>query len=196
MNFQIYKPYVVVEVDDPGQRNQTFPADLDDKTTDKPQWNMDFTLLVYRIHHSMFDIFRNIFLMWIKTSFCCFSDITSKSTEILFEVWDKGDERKDQQEQKDAFLGLGIVSVEELQIATTSRHVIPLQGRPYFDADDDADENNINGLLTVEFVLLEKPISKRDDVSQIEGTKIKTALTSNGKGTFKIRRMYKSVLLE
>ena len=46
MNFQIYKPYVVVEVDDPGQRNQTFPADLDDKTTDKPQWNMDFTLLV------------------------------------------------------------------------------------------------------------------------------------------------------
>ena len=111
-------------------------------------------------------------------------------------MWDKVSECNDQQEQKDAFLGLGIVSVEELQIATTSRHVIPLQGRPYFDAEDDADENNINGLLTVEFVLLEEQVSKRDDVSQIESTKIKTALTSNGKGTFKIRRMYKSVLLE
>ena len=144
----------------------------------------------------MFNIFRNIFLMWIKTSFCFFSDITSKSTEILFEVWDKGDESKDQQEQKDAFLGLGIVSVEELQIATTSRHVIPLQGRPYFGAEDDGDENNINGLLTVEFVLLETQVSRKDEVSQIDGGKTKTALESNGKGTFKIRRIYKSVLLE
>ena len=134
--------------------------------------------------------------MWTKTSFSFNSDITSKSTEILFEVWDKVGECKDQQEQKDMFLGLGIVSVEELQIATTSRHVIPLQGRPYFDAEDDADENNINGLLTVEFVLLEKQVSKKDDVSQIGGAKTKTALASNGKGTFKIRRMYKSVLLE
>ena len=58
MNFQIYRPYVVVEVDDPGQRNQTFPADLDDKTTDKPQWNMDFTLLVHKIHHTMSNIFK------------------------------------------------------------------------------------------------------------------------------------------
>ena len=114
----------------------------------------------------------------------------------MFEVWDKVGENKDQQEQKDAFLGLGIVSVEELQIATTSRHVIPLQGRPYFDADDDADENNINGLLTVEFVLLETQVSRKDEVSQIDGGKTKTALESNGKGTFKIRRMYKSVLLE
>ena len=102
----------------------------------------------------------------------------------------------DQQEQKDAFLGLGIVSVEELQIATTSRHVIPLQGRPYLGAEDDADENNINGLLTVEFVLLETPVSKKDDVSQIEGAKTKTALEPNGKGTFKIRGTYQSVLLE
>ena len=131
-----------------------------------------------------------------KTSFCFHSDITSKSTEILFEVWDKVSECNDQQEQKDAFLGLGIVSVEELQIATTSRHVIPLQGRPYFGAEDDADENNINGLLTVEFVLLETKVSRKDEVSQIDGGKTKTALESNGKGTFKIRRMYKSVLLE
>ena len=134
--------------------------------------------------------------MWIKSSFSFHSDITSKSTEILFEVWDKVGESEDQQEQKDAFLGLGIVSVEELQIATTSRHVIPLQGRPYFGAEDDADENNINGLLTVEFVLLETPVSKKDDVSQIEGAKTKTALESSGKGTFKIRGTYKSVLLE
>ena len=189
MTFQIYKPYVVVEVDDPGQRNQTFPADLDDKTTDKPHWNMEFTLLVNKIHHSMSHIFKKYLFclfVWIQTSFCFHSDITSKSTEILFEVWDKVGENKDEQEQKDAFLGLGIVSVEELQIATTSRHVIPLQGRPYFGAEEDADKNNINGLLTVEFVLLETQVLKNNDVSQIEGAKTKTALASNGKGTFKI----------
>jgi hypothetical protein len=55
---------------------------------------------------------------------------------------------------------LGIVSVEELHIASTSRHVIPLQGRPYYGTDDD-DENNINGLLTVEFVLIDKMYSKK-----------------------------------
>ena len=78
----------------------------------------------------------------------------------MFEVWDCGKEENNSVEQKDAFLGLGIVSVEELHIASTSRHVIPLQGRPYYGTEDD-DENNINGLLTVEFVLIEKKYSRK-----------------------------------
>ena len=87
------------------------------------------------------------------------SNLTTKTSEILFEVWDGGNESDVNEEDSNTFLGLGIVSVEELQIASTSRHVIPLQGRPYFDTDD-SNGDNIHGLLTVEFVLIEKKYSK------------------------------------
>ena len=87
------------------------------------------------------------------------SNLTTKTSEILFEVWDGGKETDDIEEDNNTFLGLGIVSVEELQIASTSRHVIPLQGRPYFNTEDNH-EDNIHGLLTVEFVLIEKKYSK------------------------------------
>ena len=87
------------------------------------------------------------------------SNLTSKTSEILFEVWDGGKENDDNEEDDSTFLGLGIVSVEELQIASTSRHVIPLQGRPYFSTYEN-NEDNIHGLLTVEFALIEKKYSK------------------------------------
>ena len=74
-------------------------------------------------------------------------------------MWDGGKENIDNEEDNSTFLGLGIVSVEELQIASTSRHVIPLQGRPYFSTDEN-NEDNIHGLLTVEFALIEKKYSK------------------------------------
>ena len=74
-------------------------------------------------------------------------------------MWDGGEVTDDDEEDNNTFLGLGIVSVEELQIASTSRHVIPLQGRPYFNSDNNS-QDNIHGLLTAEFVLVEKKYSK------------------------------------
>ena len=97
-------------------------------------------------------------MVYLKTFIIC-SNLTSKTSEILFEVWDGGNESDVNEEDSNTFLGLGIVSVEELQIASTSRHVIPLQGRPYFNTDD-SNGDNIHGLLTVEFVLIEKKYSK------------------------------------
>jgi ribosomal protein L37AE/L43A len=69
-------------------------------------------------------------------------EITSTSSEVLFEVWDQGQKIG----KSDAFLGLAIVSVSELMVTNSQRHVVPLQGRPY-------EEDQVTGLLTVEFVL-------------------------------------------
>ena len=70
------------------------------------------------------------------------SDLTSTSSEVLFEVWDQGQKIG----KSDAFLGLAIgeylssilyvlvmcaVSVSELMVTNSQRHVVPLQGRPY-----------------------------------------------------------------
>ena len=73
----------------------------------------------------------------------CLSEITSQSSEVLFEVWDQGQKIG----KSDAFLGLAIgeqcfinssctypifsVSVAELMVTSSQRHVVPLQGRPY-----------------------------------------------------------------
>jgi len=68
-------------------------------------------------------------------------DITKHTSELLFEVWDQGQTIG----QSDAFLGLAIVSVSELMVTASQRHVIPLQGRPY-------EEDKVTGLLTIEFL--------------------------------------------
>ena len=73
----------------------------------------------------------------------CLSEITSQSSEVLFEVWDQGQKIG----KSDAFMGLAIgnnssstevvsipyflVSVLELMVTSSQRHVVPLQGRPY-----------------------------------------------------------------
>ena len=77
----------------------------------------------------------------------------------MFEVWDGGIESEKEKRGDATFLGLGIVSINELHIASDSRHVIPLQGRPNYGARND-DESYINGLLTVEFILVEKSYSR------------------------------------
>ena len=59
----------------------------------------------------------------------------------------------------DAFLGLGIVAVQELMITSTQRHVIPLQGRPFEHGDD------INTLLTVQVKLCNKACEFIEQVS-------------------------------
>eukprot|EP00090_Calanus_glacialis_P010043 TRINITY_DN18425_c0_g1_i1.p1 TRINITY_DN18425_c0_g1~~TRINITY_DN18425_c0_g1_i1.p1 ORF type:complete len:540 (+),score=148.32 TRINITY_DN18425_c0_g1_i1:22-1620(+) len=68
-------------------------------------------------------------------------EITSQSSEILFEVWDQGQKIG----KSDAFMGLAIVSVSELMVTSSQRHVVPLQGRPY-------EEDQVTGLLTIEFL--------------------------------------------
>ena len=42
--FQVFRPYVIIEIDDPGQRMQTLTANMSDSALDIPQWNQDFTL--------------------------------------------------------------------------------------------------------------------------------------------------------
>jgi len=68
-------------------------------------------------------------------------EITSQSSEVLFEVWDQGQKIG----KSDAFMGLAIVSVSELMVTSSQRHVVPLQGRPY-------EEDQVTGLLTIEFL--------------------------------------------
>ena len=76
----------------------------------------------------------------------CSSELTNKSKEILFEVWNENKE-------KELFLGLGIVSTEELQLSQSQRMVIPLQGNPAFKPAGSLEEDMFGGLLTLQFLL-------------------------------------------
>ena len=76
----------------------------------------------------------------------CSSELTNKSKEILFEVWNEN-------EEKELFLGLGIVSTEELQLSQSQRMVIPLQGNPAFKPAGSLEEDMFGGLLTLQFLL-------------------------------------------
>jgi len=73
-------------------------------------------------------------------------NLTKYSSEILFEIWD-------QSKKAEKFLGLGIVSISELMSTPSQRHVIPLQGRPY-------EEDQVSGLLTIEFVFKDSGLNK------------------------------------
>ena len=42
--FQVMRPYVVIEIDDPGQRMQTLNAEMSDSQWDAPKWDQEFTL--------------------------------------------------------------------------------------------------------------------------------------------------------
>ena len=97
-----------------------------------------------------------------------FRDITKQSSELLFKVWDQGQKVG----QSDAFMGLAIrkffsvsfsillifsplVSVSELMVTASQRHVLPLQGRPY-------QEDQVSGLLTIEFLFKDVGLSWED----------------------------------
>ncbi|XP_076372607.1 uncharacterized protein LOC143257584 isoform X4 [Tachypleus tridentatus] len=62
--------------------------------------------------------------------------------EILFEIYDQG------KDNKDKFLGLGIVGVKEIMNNPSQRQIIPLQSQPVTDGD-------VTGSLTVEFLFME-----------------------------------------
>jgi len=79
-------------------------------------------------------------------------EITKHSSEVLFEVWDQGQKIG----KSDAFMGLAIVSVSELMVTASQRHVVPLQGRPY-------EEDQVTGLLTVEFLFKDSVMASKDE---------------------------------
>ena len=71
-------------------------------------------------------------------------ELTKNSREILFEVWNN-----------ESFLGLGLVSVNELVLSEHQRMVIPLQGNPVMDNPGLGYDNSalFGGLLTVHFLI-------------------------------------------
>ena len=102
----------------------------------------------------------DIFYLWMVSNqfFFCFSELTNRSKEILFEVWNEN-------EEKELFLGLGIVSTEELQLSQSQRMVIPLQGNPAFRPAGSLEEDMFGGLLTLQFLL-----TNMDSTQKVEDT--------------------------
>ena len=92
----------------------------------------------------------------IRFFFFCFSELTNRSKEILFEVWNEN-------EEKELFLGLGIVSTEELQLSQSQRMVIPLQGNPAFKPAGSLEEDMFGGLLTLQFLLTNMDSTKKPE---------------------------------
>ncbi|KFM78444.1 C2 domain-containing protein 2, partial [Stegodyphus mimosarum] len=80
------------------------------------------------------------------------------SAELLFEVYDKG------KSSNENFLGLGIVSVEELIKNPSQRQIIPLQSRPM-------EKDDVTGSLTTEFLFLNQitPVSEPTYLAQHNG---------------------------
>lgn len=76
-----------------------------------------------------------------------YSEISNMSKEVLFEVWNQSKEIT----KSETFLGLGIVSIDELMITQTQRLVVPLQGNP--ESFSDGNTAIFGGLLTVHFLL-------------------------------------------
>ena len=77
-----------------------------------------------------------------------FSELTNMSKEVLFEVWNQP--ASELLAGTEIFLGLGIVSVDELGLNESQRLIVPLQGMP-----DNFNDNSavFGGLLTVHFLL-------------------------------------------
>jgi hypothetical protein len=71
-------------------------------------------------------------------------DLSSQSSEILFEVYDRPVNAND----VPRFLGLGLVGIDELTVGPSSNQVIALQPRPY-------ETEEVFGAITVEFVFIE-----------------------------------------
>ncbi|XP_054706655.1 uncharacterized protein LOC129216466 [Uloborus diversus] len=79
------------------------------------------------------------------------------SAELLFEIYDK------EKPSNENFLGLGIVSIEELIKNPSQRQIIPLQSRPLEDDD-------ITGSLTTEFLFLNQtPVFETTRLTQANG---------------------------
>uniref|UniRef100_T1IVR3 Phorbol-ester/DAG-type domain-containing protein n=1 Tax=Strigamia maritima TaxID=126957 RepID=T1IVR3_STRMM len=88
-------------------------------------------------------------------------DLNNASAELLFEVWDKSQ----QVNKGNRFLGLGIISVDDLLRNPSQKQIIPLQSRPY-EGDD------ISGSLTVDFLCMESVDIPVETEKSIETSKV------------------------
>ena len=77
-----------------------------------------------------------------------YSELKNASKELLFEVWNN--------DKTETFLGLGIVSIDELQLSQQQRLVIPLQGNPGAASLSEL----FSGLLTVQFLMTQDEVKK------------------------------------
>lgn len=75
----------------------------------------------------------------------CVFDVNAKTKEIMFEVYNNKGYKEN---EKNQFLGLALVSMQELLESPSTRQVLSLQPRPYQD-------DKINGTLTLEFIIQE-----------------------------------------
>lgn len=106
-----------------------------------------------------------------------YSDLSSQSAEILFEVYDRSPTGVDVPPR---FLGLGLVGVDELLVGPASSQILALQPRPY-ETDD------VQGAITIEFVFIEGaevPAGRRP-YKMKEALKINNAIQSSGKNLIK-----------
>lgn len=160
-------PYVVTELDEPNQRHQTDVTKLIGGSD--AYWNQTFTF-----------------------------ELSNLSKEVLFEVWNKADQELEmsKDEEQEQFLGLGIVSVDELMLKQTQRLVVPLQGIPEIKASLGMAEENtavFGGLLTVHFLVT--PDQSIADL-QLEATngfdEIKTTDETADEGDYKhnLQKLY------
>lgn len=78
-----------------------------------------------------------------------FSNLNPASDEVLFEIYDAGEDGIILDEPK--FLGLAIVGLSELKQAPEPVHHLRLQGRPYKN-------DNVSGVLTIEVGMAKKGI--------------------------------------
>ncbi|KAL1458485.1 hypothetical protein WDU94_008631 [Cyamophila willieti] len=107
-------------------------------------------------------------------------DVTSSTLEVLFEVYDKvgsgGEGRK--------FLGLAIVSVEELLLNPSQRQVIALQARPY-------EQDPVSGTITVEFLFIEgSEMPGKEQGKPYKLKETKRAVSPSGRVTTTTKTIY------
>ncbi|KAI5705432.1 hypothetical protein M8J75_014982 [Diaphorina citri] len=106
-------------------------------------------------------------------------DVTPSTLEVLFEVYDKVGTG----EQGRKFLGLAIVSVEELLLNPSQRQVISLQARPY-EAD------SVSGTITVEFLFIEGSEMPKETGKPYKLKETKRAVSPSGRVTTTTKTIY------
>lgn len=106
-------------------------------------------------------------------------DVNSATLEVLCEVYD----RVGAGEVGRKFLGLAIVSVEELLLNPSQRQVIALQTRPY-EADP------VSGTLTLEFLFIEGSEMPKETGKPYKLKETKRAVSPSGRVTTTTKTIY------
>uniref|UniRef100_A0A8D9EYW3 C2 domain-containing protein 2 n=2 Tax=Cacopsylla melanoneura TaxID=428564 RepID=A0A8D9EYW3_9HEMI len=107
-------------------------------------------------------------------------DVTSSTLEVLFEVYDRVGSGAEGRK----FLGLAIVSVEELLLNPSQRQVIALQARPY-------EQDPVSGTITVEFLFIEgSEMPGKEQGKPYKLKETKRAVSPSGRVTTTTKTIY------